>query len=157
LAVLVAASSVKPLLETDGWQLWALRARALYELGRPAAPVFTSTLYPGQPYPLWLPALEAADFRFMGAFDGTVVHLQLAGLAIAFVGGAWILLRRSAQPFLLAVALLVIVTAPTVFNQLRTNFADIPLALLTALGVAALAAWMQSGAAGLLPAAALFL
>ena len=27
------------------------------------------------------PALEAIDFRFMGAFDGTLVHLQLLGLA----------------------------------------------------------------------------
>src|SRR5262249_47475559 len=37
------------------------------------------------------------------------------------------------------------------------NFADMPLAMLVALGVAALAAWLPSGAPGLLPAAALFL
>jgi hypothetical protein len=149
--------AVKPLFETDGWMLWAMRARALYDFGHPAAPVFTAGQYPGLPYPLWLPALEAADFRFMGAFDGTLVHLQLAGLAIAFFGGAWVLLRRFARPFLLAAALLAIVTAPSVFNQLQTNFADIPLALLIALGVAALAVWTRAGEAGMLPASVLFL
>jgi hypothetical protein len=157
LAAVAGLFAVKPLSETDGWQLWALRARALYDFGHPVAPVFTSLVYPGQPYPLWLPALEATDFRFMGAFDGTLVHLQLAGLAIAFVGGAWVLLRGSSRPFLLAVALLVIVTAPSVFNQLQTNFADIPLALLIGLGVASLAAWVRSGGTGLLSATALFL
>ena len=67
------------------------------------------------------------------------------------------MLLRPAPPFLLAVTLLAIVTAPTFFNQLQTNFADIPLAMLIALGVAALAAWLRSGEPGLLPAAALFL
>jgi hypothetical protein len=42
-------------------------------------------------------------------------------------------------------------------NQLQTNFADVPLAMLLALGVSALAAWLRAGEAGLLPAAALFL
>ena len=149
--------AVKPLFETDGWMLWAMRARALYEFGHPVAPVFTSAEYPGLTYPLWLPALEAADFRFMGAFDGTLVHLQLAGLAAAFVGGAWVLLRSTSRPFLLAGTLLAIVTAPSVFNQLQTNFADIPLAMLISLGVVALAVWLRTGEPGLLPAAALFL
>jgi hypothetical protein len=53
--------------------------------------------------------------------------------------------------------LLAILTAPTFFNQLPTNFADVPLAVLVALGLAALAAWLDSGEAGLLPAAVLFL
>jgi hypothetical protein len=149
--------TVKPLFETDGWMLWALRARALYDFGYPAAPVFTSAEYPGVAYPLWLPALEAVGFRFMGAFDGTLLHLQLGGIAIAFFGAAWVLLRPSARPFLLAATLLAIVTSPAVFNQLQTNFADMPLAMLIALGVAALAVWMRTGEPGLLPAAALFL
>jgi hypothetical protein len=110
--------AVKPLLENDGWALWGVRARALYEFGHPIAPVFTAGWYSGLQYPLFLPGLEAIDFRFMGAFDGTVVHLQLLGLAIAFVGGAWTLLRRHAAPLLLALCLLAIVTAPMFFGQL---------------------------------------
>jgi hypothetical protein len=159
-AFLVAAARlffVKPLWETDGWLIWGLRARALYEYGHPVAPVFTSPLYPGISYPLWLPALEAVDFRAMGAFDGTLVHLQLLGLAVGFVGGGWVLLREHAPRILLASVLVAVLTAPSFFNQLQMNFADVPLAMLLALGLGALAAWLRRSDPGLLAAAALFL
>ena len=77
--------AVKPLLENDGWALWGLRAQALYDAGHPFAPVFTDPPYPALQYPLFLPGLEAVDARFMSTFDGTAIHLQLLGLAIAFV------------------------------------------------------------------------
>ena len=149
--------SVKPMLESDGWVIWATRARTLYEFGHPVAPVFTDPSFPALQHPLLLPALEALAFRFMGSYDGTLVHLELLGLTIAFVGGAWTLLREYTPPVLLSATLLAVVTVPTFFHQLQTNFADIPLAMLTALGVASLAAWLRSGGPGLLPAAALFL
>jgi hypothetical protein len=149
--------AVKPLSEFDGWAIWAARARALYEYGHPISPVFTDAPYPALQHPLFLPALEAVDFRFMGAFDGTTVHLQLLGLAVAFVGGTWTLLRPVVRPLLLAATLLALVCVPSFFIQLQTNYADIPLAMFVALGVAALAAWLSTGAEGLLPAAALFL
>jgi hypothetical protein len=149
--------AVKPLVENDSWALWGTRARALYEFGHPVAPVFTESWYPALQYPLLLPELEAIDFRFFGAFDGTTIHLQELGLAAAFVGAAWTLLRRHAEAVLLAAALLAIVAAPMFFRQLQANHADIPVALLVALGVASLAAWLRSGERGLLPAATLFL
>ena len=148
---------MKPLFENDGWVTWGTRARALYEFGHPTGPVFTSAVFPALQHPLWLPALEALDFRFLGRFDGSMAVAQLFGLAVALVGGGWVLLRGHAPPVLLAGSLLAILTAPTVFHQLPTNFADVPLAILMALGVAALAAWLRSGEAGLLPAAVLFL
>ena len=148
---------IKPLLEYDGWAIWATRARALYVFGHPVAPVFTDPAYPALQHPLLLPSLEAVEVRFMGAVDGTLVHLQLLGLAVGFVGGAWTLLRGRTRPVLLAATLLAVVTAPSFFNQLQTNYADVPLAMFVALGVAALAAWLRTGAEGLLPAAALFL
>ena len=49
-------SAVKPLLESDGWQIWGTRARALYDFGHPAAPVFTDPVYPALQHPLLLPA-----------------------------------------------------------------------------------------------------
>ena len=150
-------SAVKPLLENDGWALWGLRARALYEFGHPTSPIFTDEPYPGLQYPLLLPALEAIDARFMGAFDGTILHLQLLGFALALLGGAWTLLRSEAPSLLLAATLLAILTAPAFFRQLPTNSADVPLAVMIALGVSALAAWIRSGRTGLLPAATLFL
>jgi hypothetical protein len=147
---------VKPLLESDGWVIWGTRARTLFEYGHPIAPLFTDPSFPALQHPLLLPGLEALDFRFMGSFDGTLIHLQFLGLAIGFVGGAWTLLRRHAPPVLLAAALLAIVTAPNFFLQLQTNFADIPLAMFFALGLAALAAWLRTGEPGLLPATVLF-
>jgi hypothetical protein len=149
--------AVKPLLENDSWALWGTRARALYEFGHPVAPVFTEGWYPALQYPLFLPALEAIDFRFFGAVDGTTIHLQELGLAAAFVAAAWTLLLRHSESVVLAAALLAIVTAPMFFRQLQANHADIPVAMLLALGVAALAAWLRSGERGLLPAATLFL
>ncbi len=149
--------AVKPLLEFDGWNIWGERARALYLFGHPVAPVFTDPAYQALQHPLLFPELEAIDFRFMGAFDGTLVHLQLLGLAAGFVGGAWSLLRGSSRPLLLAVTLLALVTTPTFVNQLPTNYADTPLAMFVALGVTALAAWLRTGETGLLPAATLFL
>ena len=58
---------------------------------------------PGAPAPaLAAGARGASTSASCGAFDGTLVHLQLLGLAVAFVGGAWVLLRRHAAPLLLA-------------------------------------------------------
>jgi hypothetical protein len=147
---------VKPLVESDGWVIWGTRARTLFEYGYPIAPVFTDLSFPALQHPLLLPALEALDARFMGSFDGTLVHLQLLGIGIAFVGGAWTLLHRHTPPLLLAATLLAVVTAPAFFHQLQTNFADIPLALPFALGLAALATWLRTGDEGLLPATVLF-
>jgi len=142
--------AVNPLNAIDGWVIWGLRARALYDFGHPVAPIFTDPAYQALQHPLLLPALEALDFRVMGGFDGTVVHLQLLGFAVAFVGGAWGLLRTRVLPLLLAAVLLAAVTAPTFLNQLPSNYADVPVAVFVALGVAALGT-------GQLPAAALFL
>jgi hypothetical protein len=142
--------AVNPLNAIDGWVIWGLRARALYDFGHPVAPIFTDPAYQALQHPLLLPALEALDFRVMGGFDGTVVHLQLLGFAIAFVGGAWGLLRSRVLPLLLAAVVLAAVTAPTFFNQLPSNYADVPVAVFVALGVAALGTEQ-------LPAAALFL
>ena len=94
----------------------------------------------------------------MGAFDGTLVHLQLLGLAIAFVGGAWVLLREHTPPVLLAATLLAVVTAPAFLLQLQTNFADVPRgdADRARRGVAR-GRGCGPARPGLLPAAALFL
>jgi hypothetical protein len=147
--------AVNPLNAIDGWVIWGLRARALYDFGHPVAPIFTDPAYQALQHPLLLPALEALDFRVMGGFDGTVVHLQLLGFAVAFVGGAWGLLRTRVQPLLLAAVLLAAVTAPTFLNQLPSNYADIPVATFVALGVAALGTGQLRAAALFLGAAAL--
>lgn len=148
---------VRPLREYDGWAIWALKARALFEFGGVEESVFANPVYDAPTHPLLLPSLEAMGFRAMGGFDGTVIHLQLAGLLLGFVGAAWVVLRAVASPVLVAATLLAVVSAPAVMAQLGTNFADIPLALFISLAVAASAAWLRSRENWLLSSAAIFL
>jgi hypothetical protein len=119
--------AVKPLVEFDGWAIWATRAQALFDFGHPIAPVFTDPTYPALQYPLLLPSLEALDFRFMGTFDGTLIHLQLLGFAIAFVSGAWIrCATRSA--FCPPAAVCWRSCSAHVLPPAPSNFTDVPLA-----------------------------
>jgi hypothetical protein len=148
---------IRPLLEWDGWAIWAMKARGLYELGGAESPVFTSDSYPPLQHPLWLPSLEAIDFRAMGAFDGTLIHLQLLFLALGFLAAYWTLLRGVAPDALLGVVALAILAAEPVLKQLSTNLADVPLAFLVALGIAALARWVTADEPWALVCAALFL
>ncbi len=152
----VRLAAVAP-LAPSGLSFWDTRARALYSFGHPGALVFRDLSYGPLQQPLLLPALEAVGLRFAGTFDGRLLDLQLLGFAVALVGGAWTLLRRSTNPILLAASLLAIVTAPALFNRLLTGSADIPLATFLALGAASLALWLRGGGAGMLPAATLFL
>ena len=122
--------AVKPLLESDGWVIWATRAgRSSSSAIRPprCSPTRASRRSSTR---CCCRASRRSTFRFMGSFDATLLHLQLLGLGIAFVGGAWVLLREHTPPVLLAATLLAVVTAPTFFRQLQTNFADVPVAML---------------------------
>lgn len=151
------AFSVRPLREYDGWVIWATKARALYSLDGVRDVVFANGMYEHNDYPLLLPTLEAIGFRALGRFDGTLLHLQLAGLAFAFLGAAWTISRATASPAVTGLALAAIASAPYVLIQLGWNYADIPLAMLCALGVAALAGWLRAREAWLLPTAIVFL
>ena len=157
LAQAAYAFSVRPLREYDGWVIWATKARALYALDGVRDVVFANGAYEHNDYPLLLPTLEAIGFRALGHFDGTLLHLQLAGLAFAFLGAAWTVSRATASPAVTGLALAAIVSAPYVLIQLGWNYADIPLAMLCALGVAAFAGWLRAREAWLLPTAVVFL
>jgi hypothetical protein len=155
----VRAYAVKPLLEYDGWVIWATKARALDEFGRVYAPVFAGDAYRSihLDYPLLFPSLEAVDLRTMGAFDGAALHVQLALLLGGFVAALWALARPVAWPPLLGVVALALAASPELLYQLSTNYADLPLAFFVALGVVALAVWLERGERGFLVAAVVFL
>src|SRR6185436_11186889 len=157
LAHAVFAFSVRPLVEWDGWAIWAMKARALYDFGGVDHGVFTTLPYGPLQHPLLLPALEATAFRAMGAFDGTLVHVQLALIAFGFAVGLWTLLRERVPAALAGAAILAIVAADSTLRQLAGNLADIPLAFFVALGVVALARSLIDESSGLLPVAALML
>ena len=159
LAVAGTAFAVRPLWEWDGWAIWAFKARALYAFGGVSHPPFESHVYAHhmQDYPLFLPALEATAYRAIGGVDDRLVHVQLLFLAAGFAGALWGLLRPRVPSELLGLSVLAIVAAPGVLDALAANYADVPLAIFVALGIAALARWLVDGNARSLPYAALFL
>jgi len=157
LAQAARAYAVRPLIEWDGWAIWAMKARALYDFGGASHGIFTTQPYGPLQHPLFLPALEAIGFRAMGAFDGTLIHVQLALLAFGFAAGLWSLLRERVPAALAGATILAIAAADSTLRQLASNLADVPLAFFVALGVVALARWLLEEDARLLPVAALFL
>jgi hypothetical protein len=158
LVLLVHASrayAARPLKEWDGWAIWATKARALYEFGGVYEPVFAH--YQPVAHPLLLPSLEAIGFRAMGTFDGTLVHVQLIALAFGFAAALWSLLGDRVPAGVLALAMLAVLSASPLLAQLSTNLADVPLALLCALGVVCLGRFLVTAEGWTLVAAALFL
>ncbi len=151
------AYSVRPLFEWDGWAIWAMKARALYDFGGVAHGVFTTAPYGPLQHPLLLPAVEATGFRSMDAFDGTLIHVQLALLAFGFAAALWTLLRERVPAALAGATVLAIVAADSTLRQLASNLADIPLAFFVALGVVALARTLLDAESRLLPMAAIML
>jgi len=148
---------IRPLLEWDGWAIWGTKARALYEFGGANNPVFTSDAYLPLQHPLLLPALQATDFRAMGVYDPTLVHVQLLLLAVGFLL-AFVSLLRDRVPFVLVgTTVLAVLAAEPVLKQLSTNLADVPLALFVALGLVGLGRWLATGERWPLIAGALFL
>jgi hypothetical protein len=151
------AYSVRPLVEWDGWAIWAMKARALYDFGGVAHGLFTTQPYGPLQHPLLLPALEATGFRAMGAFDGTLIHVQLALLAFGFAAALWTLLRNRVPAALAGASILAIVAADSTLRQLVSNLADIPLAFFVALGVVTIARTLLEDDVSLLPVAAVML
>ena len=148
LAICVAAArnmAVKPLVEWDGWVVWATKAKILYGIPGEAAGVLQQANYPPPSYPPGLPALEATTMHAVGHFDNTLLDLQLLALVVAALLGLWVLLRPVASPLLISIALLAPLASSQVTYQLTTNYADVPLAFLVALGVVAGAAWLAAG------------
>jgi hypothetical protein len=148
---------IRPLLEWDGWAIWGTRARALYEFGGATGPVFTTEEYLPLQHPLFLPALEAMDFRAMSAFDGTLIHVQLLLLAVGFVAAFATLLRGFVPEYLIGLVALAVLAAEPVLKQLSTNMADVPLAFFVALGLVGLGRWLETNETWTLSAATVFL
>ena len=142
-------------LEWDGWAIWAMKARALYDFGGVGARRLHDAALRAAPAP-------AAPARARG--DGLPLDGRLrrnarpraarAARASAFAAGLWTLLRERVPAALAGASILAIVAADSTLRQLAANLADIPLAFFVALGVVALARTLLDENAGLLPFAA---
>lgn len=144
LADYLRAFRVAPLNRYDAWAIWALKSHALYSFGWADPAVFAGASYrfANLDYPLWLPSLEAIDFRAMNAFDTRLLHVQFLFVLLAALLALFSLLRDRAHPAVLWLTLLSVALAPSAFDQLLTAYADLPLALVFAVGVAAAGRWV---------------
>ena len=102
-------------------------------------------------HPLLLPSLEAIDFRAMGTYDRTLVHVQLALLAFGFAARVRLAAARPRPAALLGRERARGARGEPVLKQLSTNLADVPLAFFVALGVVAAGRWLASGERGARP------
>jgi hypothetical protein len=161
LAVLVVdyarAFRVAPLDRYDAWAIWALKGHALYAFGWADPVVFAGASYrfANLDYPLLLPSLEAIDFRAMGTFDTRLLHVQFLLFLVAAALALHALLHDRVPLVVLWLSLLALVLAPAVFDQLLTAYADLPLALVVAVGVAAAGRWLLTDERWTLAVAAL--
>ena len=152
------AFAVAPLDRYDAWAIWALKGHALYAFGWADPAVFAGTEYrfANLDYPLWLPSVEALDFHAMGAFDTRILHLQFLLFLAAALAALGALLRDRVPAVLLWSGLLAVALAPAVFDQLLTAYADLPLALVFAVGAATAGRWLVTNERWALAVATLF-
>jgi hypothetical protein len=141
LLVLLALTAVQPMTGYDSWALWAVKARAVVLLDGLDPDVFANPAYTAirREYPLFVPALEAIDFRFMRDTDTYVLHLQFWFFVAGFFVAAAQLLRDRISPLLVWPALLLLAVAPRFGRGLALGATDLPLALF--FGLAVLAGW----------------
>jgi hypothetical protein len=144
--------AAKPLDNYDAWAMWGMKAKALVDFGWADPSLFASSgaaeLH--LDYPLLVPSLEAVAARAMGGYDERLIHLQFLLVGVAGVAALAGLLRPRVRPELLWPMLVAVAFAPAFLGQLVTAYADIPLGLFVAAGVAAAARWVDEGDVSLL-------
>jgi hypothetical protein len=141
LAVLAVDLWVQPLWAYDAWTFWTPKAHALTSLGGLDASWFTAPELLNADYPLLLPAVEAAGFRFTG-YETALLDVQsllfLAGMLLVY---AQVVAPRA--PRWGSFIPLLIVAAPSIADQLASAEADIPLAAFFVCAAVCLYVWQR--------------
>jgi hypothetical protein len=149
LALLAVDLWFQPLWAYDAWTFWTPKAHALYALNALDPSWFGQADLLNRDYPLLIPAVEAATFRFTG-YETALLDLSWLALT-AFLGATVEVGRRlGARRSLLVAVLISIVFAPAVADQLASAEADIPLAAMFATAGLAAAVWLEERKLGAL-------
>ncbi len=155
LALLAVDLWFQPLWAYDAWTFWTPKAHALYALNGLEPSWFGANDLLNRDYPLLLPALEAATFRFTG-YETSLLDLQSWLALLAFLAAIVEVGRRlGGRRSVLVAVLLSLVFAPSVADQLASAEADIPLAAMFACGGLAACVWLEERRTGALALAAL--
>jgi hypothetical protein len=143
----------QPLWTYDAWTFWTPKAHALVSLDGLQAPWFAAADLPNKDYPLLLPAVEAAGFRFTG-YETGLLDLQSLVFLVAFLRAVYEAGAARARPLVLWTMLALLVAAPSVVDQLASAEADIPEAALFAAAGLSGYLWLVERRRGALPLAA---
>ena len=139
LAVLAVDLWYQPLWAYDSWTFWTPKAHALAALGGLDARWFAQPQLLNADYPIGLPALEAAGFRFTG-YETGLLDLQSWVFVVALLAAYAEIVGPRGPRWRFALPLL-IVLAPSLADQLAAAEADIPLAALFACAAACAFLW----------------
>jgi hypothetical protein len=136
-----------------GWDAWGFYARkaGMLTWHDSLIPQFWGSSNYGfiQPdYPLQIPVFEALHFRAAGGVDTQEIARHLWLLLVGFVWGAAYLVRERVRPIVWAPVLLLVALAPGVWEQLLTDFTDVPMAMFGGMGAIALGLWLDRGDEG---------
>jgi hypothetical protein len=149
-----------PMYDGDAWTIWARKAQVLFVHSSLWGPFFENPAYAFThlDYPLQLPIWEAIHLRAAGSQDTQPLLGHVWLLLVAFVWAVAYLLHvhGRVQPFVWAPLLLLVFTAPAVWQQ-ASGSADLPLAMFVCLGAISLALWLNGGDVRLLALATLML
>ena len=104
-------------------------------------------------YPILLPSIEAAGFRFTG-YRPQLLDLQSWVFLVGFVAAIFQLSADRARSIVLAAVLLMLVAAPSTVSQLAGAEADIPLAVFVGAAGLCAALWLERRQTPLLVVAA---
>lgn len=139
LALLAVDLWYQPLWAYDAWTFWTPKAHALFALNGLAPGWFAQADLLNKDYPLLLPAIEAAGFRFTG-YETALLDLQSWLIFVGFLRAVYEIARPRTSALLVWTTLALLVVAPSVADQLASAEADIPVAAF--FGVAGLCAWL---------------
>jgi hypothetical protein len=143
----------------DAWAIWDMKARGLYAFGWATPDFFANRAYDAShlDYPLLVPGLDALVYRWVGGPSTELVRLEFFLIGAAFVGAVWLLLKARLNRADRWHGVLLVLTVPVLLLQLATGAADVPLATFVALGLLALALWLESGSVPYLNLGSIFL
>jgi hypothetical protein len=154
LVVLAIDLWFQPLWAYDAWTFWTPKAHALAALGGLDASWFSQPELLNRDYPILLPAVEAAGFRFTG-YETGLLDLQSLLFVVALMGAFAQIVRVRAPRWSWVIALLVVL-APSLADQLASSEADVPLACFYACAAACAYLWHRERTPGSLALFGLF-
>ncbi len=125
----------------DSFEFWVPKAKIIYFFGRINSSLFTGLA--GPRYPLFVPALQAMDFRFMGRAFGPQLAVQYWFLYAGFVFAASYLLRQLIPAWLAWLFVALTGVIPQLDGRLLGSQADWALDMEVALAALTAVVWLR--------------